>query len=109
MEMNKRTFLKAMSFDFYDKEEFNKKIEFYKEVFKENVEDITYDDYLEEFKKTYEMIKNCYNQLLLKLTELNKWLTDEYSEQTYTKEEIQNAIKELGLDTNGFNGEIKVD
>ena len=107
--MNKRTFLEAMSFDFYNKEEFNKKIEFYKEVFKENVEDITYDDYLEAFKKTYEMIKYDYNQLLIKLTKLNKWLTDEYSEQTYTVEEIQSVIREFGLDTDGFNGEIKVD
>lgn len=88
-----------------------KKFNFTKSCLGYTGEDITYDEYLEEFKKTYENIEKWYKELLTSTINFYHWLKDEPNEKMYTKEEIQNKIKEFGLemDIDGFNGEIKVD
>lgn len=106
--MKKKTFLVSLSFDFLKKEEYDIKIKRYKDWYQFDGE-ITYDEYLEEFEKSYKLLTECYQKMVLSLTNLTEWLKNEPKDKTYTVEEIQSVIRELELDTNGFNGEVKVD
>lgn len=106
--MDKKTFLAILSFDFLKKEEYDIKIKRYKNWNHFDGE-ITYDEYLEEFEKKHKFVTESYKKMVLSLNFLNKWLKNESKDKTYTVEEIQSVIRELELETDGFNREVKVD
>lgn len=107
--MNKRIFLAILGFNFYKQDEYYEKFNFTKSCLDYTGEDITYDEYLEEFERNYKFLTESYGKMIKSLNDLNEWLKNESKDKTYTAEEIRSVIRELGLDTDGFNGEIKVD
>ena len=106
--MNKRMFLTILGFYFYKQEEYYEKFNLTKSCLNYNGEDITYDEYLEEFEKNFKLLQKDYMKLLQSVIDLNYWLNDKLKKDTYTIEDISNKIKEFGLELNidGFNGDI---
>lgn len=107
--MNKRIFLIILGFNFYKQDEYYEKFNLIKSCLNYTGEYITYGEYLEEFERNYKLLTESYGKMIKSLNDLNEWLKNESKDKTYTVEEIQSVIREFVLDTDGFNGEIKVD
>lgn len=107
--MNKKIFLIILGFNFYKQDEYYEKFNLTKSCLNYTGEDISYDEYLEEFKRNYKLLTESYEKMVKSLYDLNECFKNEPTDKTYTVEEIRSIIRELELNTDGFNGECKFD